>query len=105
MEIGNGKKIKFWEGNWLGPSSLALQFWEIYVFIHEQSGTIAELWDGTNLKYTFRRGVDQRLMNMWLEIIQLASTIIFTDEEDSLIWKFNSSGTYSSQSLYKIINF
>lgn len=105
MEIGNGKKIKFWEGNCLGPSSLALQFWEIYAFIHEQSGTIAELWDGTNLKYTFRRGVDQRLMNMWLEIIQLASTIIFTDEEDSLTWKFNSSGTYSSQSLYKIINF
>jgi hypothetical protein len=55
MEIGNGKKIKFWEGNCLGPSSLALQFWEIYAFIHEQSGTIAELWDGTNLKYTFRK--------------------------------------------------
>lgn len=28
-----------------------------------------------------------------------------TDEADEMIWKFNSSGTYSSQSLYKIINF
>ena len=97
-------KRLFLEDNWLGHSNLAIQFWEIYVLINEQSGTIAELWDGTNLKFTFRR-VDQRLMNMWLEIVQLASTISFSDDEDSLMWKFNSSGTYSSQSLYKIINF
>lgn len=30
---------------------------------------------------------------------------IFSLEEDELIWQFNSSGVYSSQSLYKIINF
>ena len=29
--IGNGKKCKFWEDNWLGTSSLAIQYWEIYV--------------------------------------------------------------------------
>jgi hypothetical protein len=104
-KIGNGRKVKFWEDNWLGPSSLAIQYWDIYVLIHEKSGTVADLWDGTNLKCTFRRGVDQRLMNIWLEIVQLASTISFSDEEDSLIWQFNSNGIYSSQSLYKVINF
>ena len=44
-------------------------------------------------------------MNLWLELVQLASTISFAKEEDSLIWQFNSNGVYSSQSLYKIINF
>jgi len=44
-------------------------------------------------------------MIRWQEIIQLASTIVFSDEEDSLIWTFNSRGVYSSQSLYKVINF
>jgi len=39
------------------------------------------------------------LFNIWLEVVQLASTISFTDEEDSLIWQFNSEGVYSSQSL------
>ena len=63
------------------------------------------LWDGCNLKYTFRRCVNDRLMNLWLELVQLASTISFAKEEDSLIWQFNSNGVYSSQSLYKIINF
>jgi hypothetical protein len=28
-----------------------------------------------------------------------------SDEEDEMIWKFTSKGTYSSQSLYKVINF
>jgi len=44
-------------------------------------------------------------MNLWLEIVQLASTICFLDEEDSLIWQFTSNGVYSSQSMYKVINF
>lgn len=61
--------------------------------------------DGTELKCTFRRGFDQRLMNLWLEIIQLASTISFTNDEDALIWQFSSNGIYSSQSLYGVINF
>ena len=43
--------------------------------------------------------------NLWLEVVQLASTISFPGEEDSLIWQFNSHGVYSSQSLYKVINF
>ena len=34
--IGNGKKCKFWEDNWLGSSSLAIQYWEIYVLINEK---------------------------------------------------------------------
>jgi hypothetical protein len=104
-KIGDGKKIKFWEDNWLGPSSLAVQFWDVYVLVQEKSGTVADLWDGTELKCTFRRGFDTRLMNLWLEIVQLASTITFSEEEDTLIWQFRSNGIYSSQSLYRIINF
>lgn len=61
--------------------------------------------DGTELKCTFRTCFDQRLMNLWLEIIQLASTISFTNDEDALIWQFSSNGIYSSQSLYRVINF
>ncbi|KAJ1291703.1 hypothetical protein BS78_02G336000 [Paspalum vaginatum] len=103
--VGNGRKIKFWEDNWLGSSSLAIQFWDIYVLVNEKSGTIAELWDGENLRCTFRRTFTFELYNIWMEVVQLARTINFSEEEDALIWQFSSSGTYSSQSLYKVINF
>jgi hypothetical protein len=33
---------------------------------------------------------------MWLEVLQLASSIDFSEEEDSLIWHFSSNGIYSS---------
>jgi hypothetical protein len=98
-KIGNGNKVKFWEDNWLGPSSIAIQFWDLYTLVNEKTGTVAELWDGQNLRCTFRRTVSERLGRVWMEVVQLASTITFSDEEDALIWKFTSNGVYSSQSL------
>lgn len=76
-QVGNGKQVKFWEDNWLGTSSLAIQYWKLYQIVNEKAGTIFNLWDGVNLKCTFRRTVGQRLMADWLEIKQVASTIIF----------------------------
>jgi hypothetical protein len=67
--------------------------------------TIDELWDGVNLKCTLRRGISEDLYQSWLEIVELVASIQLTEEEDEMIWQFNSSGIYSSQSLYKIINF
>ena len=45
------------------------------------------------------------MRQMWMEIAQLASTINFSAEEDTMIWQFTSNGMYSSQSLYRSINF
>jgi hypothetical protein len=33
------------------------------------------------------------------------STIELTGDDDAMIWQFHSSGVYSSQSLYVVINF
>ncbi|WVZ52969.1 hypothetical protein U9M48_003967 [Paspalum notatum var. saurae] len=104
-KIGDGKRVKFWEDNWLGTSSLATQFWNLYVLVNERSVTVSDPWDGENLKCIFRRIVSETLYNCWLEVVQLASTISLTQEEDCLVWQFNSSEIYSSQSLYKIVNF
>lgn len=40
-----------------------------------------------------------------MEVGQLASILSLNDEEDALIWQFSCNGVYSSQSLYKVINF
>jgi len=29
--VGNGRKVRFWEDHWFGNSSLATQFWPLYV--------------------------------------------------------------------------
>jgi hypothetical protein len=89
----------------MGSSSLAIQYWELYCLVNEQNKSVEELWDGQNLKCTFRRCVDIRLYNLWEEVVSLASSINFSDIDDEMVWQHNSSGLYLSQSLYSIINF
>jgi hypothetical protein len=45
------------------------------------------------------------LYNLWEEVVNIASSLDLSQEEDELVWQFNSSGVYSSQSLYAVINF
>jgi hypothetical protein len=48
--------------------------------------------------------VDRRALNLWYELQEIASSIEFLDESDSIIWKFISSGKYSVKSLYAVVN-
>jgi hypothetical protein len=43
-------------------------------------------------------------MGLLYEVMQIANGISFSDEEDAIIWQFGSSGRYSVQTLYVIIN-
>jgi hypothetical protein len=104
-KIGNGEKILFWEDNWLGTSSLAIQFWKLYTLVNEKNKTVAELWDGQDLKCTLRRTASIDIQNQRDEVFQLASTISFSHCEDEMILSYTSNGIYSSQTLYKIINY
>jgi hypothetical protein len=71
----------------------------------EQGVTIKEAWDGSNLRFTFRRIVDSRLMLQWGDFLRIAESIIpREDEEDAIIWQFESSGGFSVQSLCAIVN-
>jgi hypothetical protein len=54
--------------------------------VNEQNKTVAGLWDGENLKCTFRWCVDIRLFNMWEELVSLITTIEFSADEDAMVW-------------------
>jgi hypothetical protein len=88
--VGDGKRIRLWEDHWFGSCSLVIQLWDVYTIVNEQGCTLAETWDGSNLKFTFRRTIDRRVMDLWLELVQIVKSIRFSDEPDALIWKYNS---------------
>ena len=103
--MGNGKNIRFWEDQWLGHTTLATQYWELYSIANDHNVSVSEVWDGTNLKITFRRFFDQEFMNLWFELLEIAKSIMYTDVGDSLVWNMNSKGVYTVKSFYKFINF
>ena len=76
-----------------------MQYWPLYVINNEKGITIERAWDGVNLKLTFRRAIPERLMLLWEELLQIASTIEFSDNDDDIIWQYDSKGKYSVQSL------
>uniref|UniRef100_A0ACD6AF76 Uncharacterized protein n=1 Tax=Avena sativa TaxID=4498 RepID=A0ACD6AF76_AVESA len=104
-KVGNGRKIKFWEDQWFGTSSLAIQYWDIYVIANEKSAVIADIWDGEKLRVTFRRCFNHELLIKWYGILQIAQSIHLSGEEDAMVWKLENSGFYSVSSLYAVINF
>jgi hypothetical protein len=104
-KVGNGRKFFFWEDHWFGHCSLSIIFWDLYVLVNEHNKSIQELWDGTNLKCTFRRTVDHRLLQRWYDLKSIAESLYLNDEENSVIWKFETKGVYSVSSLYAIVNF
>jgi hypothetical protein len=64
---------------------------------------LREAWDGENLRFTFRRTVNERLMQQWLKLRQIVEDVHF-EESDCIIWQYNSLEKYSVQTLYAIIN-
>ena len=103
--VGDGNKVRFWKDRWFGNSSLAIQFWHVYVIVNEKGKTIKYAWDGSVLKFSFRRTFPPALMDVWWEVFSIAESIVFTDESDTLVWSFNSNDIYSVQSLYAVVNF
>jgi hypothetical protein len=62
--VGDGSNIRFLEDNWFGTCSLAIQYLEIFSIVNEQGCTIREAWDDTNLKFTFRRTINRRVLEL-----------------------------------------
>jgi hypothetical protein len=44
-------------------------------------------------------------MLVWDDMRELVSSLVLNEEPDTPIWNYSSSGIYSSQSCYAIINF
>jgi hypothetical protein len=102
--VGNGEKVRFWEVQWIGNTSLAIAFWPLYVINEQHGKTVSQVWNGQDLILTFRRNVSKALMNMWWELSSLVEGTSLTDKEDQIMWSYTSQGTYSVQSLYAVIN-
>jgi hypothetical protein len=77
----------------------------LYIVCNEQTKTIKEIWDGEELRLSFRRCFDDKLLLQWEELKAIVQHLRLTDEPDQMVWKLNSTGVYFSQSLYAVINF
>lgn len=57
------------------------------------------------LRITFRRTFSPEMVQRWHELVEVTSSIAFTNDPDVVIWQYDKSGKYSSKLFYAIINF
>ena len=90
----------FWEDWWFGNCSLATQFWDLYIIADQQNVDVADVWDSSDLKLSFRRGVNENQMQEWLNLVDIAESISYTEDCDAIIWAFDSSSKFTVQAMY-----
>jgi hypothetical protein len=103
--IGDVCKVWFWEDTWFGSAPLAVQFWDLYTICNEKTKIVAEVWVNGELRLTFRITFFERMLGIWDELMTVVENVVLRDETDAVVWCYNSTGVYSSQSMYVIINY
>jgi hypothetical protein len=53
----------------------------LYYISNKHTKTVAEPWDGTNLRCDLRRTLYEKIMVQWHELEVVANTFSFVDEE------------------------
>ena len=102
-KVGEGDSTLFWEYKWIGEVSLKTKFPRLYAISNQKHSLILDMgyWDGQVWCWTFRwrreflqweRDLFEQLLNM------LGSHPLVEGIEDSIQWKFDSSGSFTVKS-------
>lgn len=70
---------------------LATQFWDLFCISNQTGISVANVWDGVELKLTFRRTFSAYMMQRWHELVDVVSDLVLS-EEDALIWQYDIKG-------------
>lgn len=71
----------------------------------QRTQIISKLWDGDQLKCTFRRMFSDEMMIQWHELLSIIRGVTLNGDEDQLIRLYDFNWLYSSSSMYSIVNF
>jgi hypothetical protein len=77
----------------------------LYIICNEKTKTIAYVWVDGELRLTFRMIFSKRMIEIWDELMSVVENVVLREETDALMWCYNSTVVYSSQSMYAIINY
>jgi hypothetical protein len=84
-------------GQTFGLVTLALlhNLWPLYIINNEHGSSISDIWDGPDLKLSFRKkSISSYIMMLWYDLIYIIESVNLVEENDRIIWSFCSKGMY-----------
>jgi hypothetical protein len=103
--IGNGQSINFWLNTWHNDYPLSIQFSLIYVKTKTSSVSLCDVWNMGNIKFNLTRGVSLAMRQEKSQLLSITTVLCFTPAQDSAIWRWEPSSTYTIKSLYNFLCF
>ena len=55
--------------------------------------TVSEVWDGSNIKLTFRRIFTPIMMEEWYCLEQIIKETVLKIDDDAMVWQYESKGS------------
>lgn len=77
----------------------------IYIIANQTNISLADVWDGKDLKISLRRKVSHRLMQSWFDLVSTVESVSLNEDCDAIIYAFDGSSRFAVNSMYKTINF
>jgi hypothetical protein len=102
--VGNGANTLFWSDRWLLGKSIADLAPDVYKTVPARlrnSRTVAEALCGNNRITDIRAALSWRGLMEYLDLWATLSDFHLNDLEDTHLWRFENSGTFSTKSVYK----
>ena len=96
--------VKFWADIWYQHCSLATRFYHLYQLCTNKEVLLAEVITSQGTIVQFRRilvGTDQA---EWTQILSIVSSTHLPNSLDTLLWRWDVSGKFSTHSIYMLLN-
>jgi zinc-binding in reverse transcriptase len=104
-KIGNDKATLFWHDKWALKYSQKTYFSLLFELTTDQNITVDKVIRYNRYYLFFRRNLSPSLQIQLNELYSLLSTIRLNNMEDTLIWRWNLDGSFSTHSLYTWLDF
>jgi hypothetical protein len=99
--VSNGNNTLFWKDRWLNECSLRTQYSLLYELTANKDITIAYVIEINIFYLSFTRTLNSTLSDQLHNLYQSLSNIILNQNQDQIIWRWNSNGSFSTKLCYE----
>ena len=103
--VGNGRSIKFWSDIRFQECPLSSFFPQLYNIFQSKNITVFDAILSKGQDLTFSRQLSGVLLIEFNELCTIISSCQLSLAHDQIVWRWSSSGSFTSQSAYEWLSF
>ncbi|QHO54604.1 Putative ribonuclease H protein [Arachis hypogaea] len=108
MEVGDGRRTRFWEDGWLHCGSLKDRFPRLFSVSNQCGSVIGDcgFWDGLKWIWNFqwRRELFQWELDLLSQLHEVLRPVrLANNREDRVVWKYDRLGIFSTNSFVQVL--